>query len=291
MIFGIVLAFASALTYNVGLLLEKRALTDMPELSLRRIGSFVRTLIGSPAWLAGFAVIGLGLGLQVFALERVPLSIAQPIQLAGVALLVVASTAVLGERAAPREWAGLTVLAVSLGLVCLSIQPSQDKVGTTDHDGSLFLLALISMIVGLAICAFAMRGERAAPEVLYGAGAGLMYGVAGLQTKAVSVFLTDHGAGFIARTLDSPFPYVYVIASGAGLLLYQTGLQRGRASIVVPIATVVGNVYTVVVGTVAFGEPLPADPVRLALRLGGFVVAIVVVVVLPRQERMATAAQ
>ena len=72
--------------------------------------------------------------------------------------------------------------------------------------------------------------------------------------------------------------------SGAGLLLFQTALQRGRASIVVPASSVVGSVYTVLAGTAVFGEPLPEDPARLVLRSAGFGAAIVVVALMPKHE-------
>jgi drug/metabolite transporter (DMT)-like permease len=105
-----------------------------------------------------------------------------------------------------------------------------------------------------------------APGLLYGAASGLLYGAAGLQTKGVSGFLAEDPHGFVGKAIASPYPYLYVMLSGAGLLLFQTALQRGRASIVVPVSSVVGAVYTVLAGTAVFGEPLPQDPVRLVLR-------------------------
>ena len=63
-----------------------------------------------------------------------------------------------------------------------------------------------------------------------------------------------------------------------GIVLFQTSLQRSRASITAPVANVVGNVFTVVAGTLLFGESLPEDPLTMALRVGGFALTLVVVV-------------
>jgi multidrug transporter EmrE-like cation transporter len=71
--------------------------------------------------------------------------------------------------------------------------------------------------------------------------------------------------------------------SAAGLLLFQTALQRCRISIVAPVSNVLGSVYFIVVGTWLFHERLPTDPVRLTLRLVGILVAVGVVVLLSRQ--------
>jgi len=291
-VLGIALALIATVVYNVGFVLEKRALRQLPRISVRRVSQLVRTLAGSPGWVLGFAVIALGLGIQIVALSLIPLTVAQPIQVSGLALLVVFSTVFLGERASAREWAGLGVLAVSLILIYLSLEPGRDRVGTAAHGGVMLVVAAVTVIVGLGAFLLAARGSRRrgrpASGVLYGAAAGLMYGVAGLQTKGMAGFFAQHmqerASGFILHALASPYPYFLVVMSVAGLLLFQTGLQRGRASIVVPVSNVVGNLYLVMTGTVVFDEALPADPVRLALRIAGFVAAIVIVVCMPKRD-------
>ncbi|MEV0403659.1 hypothetical protein [Actinoallomurus sp. NPDC050550] len=286
MFFGIILALIATVLYNAGFVLEKRALRDLPPISAHRVGHLVRVLGGSRAWVTGFLVMAMGLLCQVGVMALVPLSVGQPIQLAGLALLVVFSATVLGERTTPREWTGLGVLALSLMLVCLSMEPT--RLGVHADTGVLLAVSAGTVVLGLGAFVSAMRtGRRTGrpvPGVLYGAASGLLYGAGGLQTKGVAGFLADHSGGFLGRTLASPYPYLYFLLSGAGLLLFQTGLQRGRASIVVPVSSVVGSVYTVMAGTAVFGEPLPQDPLRLALRTAGFAASLVVVVLMPRHD-------
>ena len=81
----------------------------------------------------------------------------------------------------------------------------------------------------------------------------------------------------------SPWPYVTVGCSAVALLIFQTGLQRCRVSIVGPVSNITGSVFFMVAGTLLFGERLPAQPGELLLRLGGIIAAGVVVVVLSRQ--------
>ena len=286
MFYGIVLGLVATVLYNAGFVLEKRALRDLPPLSMRRIGRLVRLLATSRAWLTGFLVMGMGMACQIVVMSLVPLSVAQPIQLAGLALLVVFSAVFLGERTTQREWAGLGVLAVSLVLVFLSMEPT--RLGL--HAGTGVMFSVIGGTVLLGVAAFVTaarsgaRAGRPTPGLLYGAASGLLYGAAGLQTKGVSGFLAEDPHHFVGRTLTSPYPYLYLVLSGAGLLLFQTALQRGRASIVVPVSSVVGSVYTVLAGTAVFGEPLPEDPVRLVLRSAGFGAAILVVAFMPHHD-------
>jgi uncharacterized membrane protein len=236
-------------------------------------------------------------------MSLVPLSVAQPIQLAGLALLVVFSAVLLDERTTPREWAGLGVLGLSLLLICLSMEPT--SLGLRADTGVLLGVDAVTVLV--ALCAFGgaariagrsagvgrgrlVGADPSEPKrhtghpVLYGAASGLLYGAAALQTKGVAGFLADRSHGFAGRVLASPYPYLYLLLSGAGLLLFQTALQRGRASIVVPVSSVVASVYAVLAGTAVFGEPLPDDPVRFVLRAAGFASAIAVVAVMPRHD-------
>jgi uncharacterized membrane protein len=284
--FGIILALIATVMYNAGFVLEKRALRDLPPISAHRVGHLVRILCGSRAWVTGFLVMGMWLLCQLGVMALVPLSVGQPIQLAGLALLVVFSAVFLGERTTPREWAGLGVLALSLMLVCLSMEPT--RLGVRADTGVLLAVSGGTVVLGLGAFLSAIRSGRRVgrpvPGVLYGAASGLLYGAAGLQTKGVAGFLADHAGDFVGRTFASPYPYLYLLLSGAGLVLFQTGLQRGRASIVVPVSSVVGSVYTVMAGTAVFDEPLPQDPLRLALRTAGFVASIIVVVLMPRHD-------
>jgi hypothetical protein len=76
--------------------------------------------------------------------------------------------------------------------------------------------------------------------------------------------------GGAAHLVFSPYPYLFIIFSFLGLLIYQSGLQRARISVVGSISDVVASTYIVAVGTVVFGEHLPSDPITLAARLAGF---------------------
>jgi multidrug transporter EmrE-like cation transporter len=87
----------------------------------------------------------------------------------------------------------------------------------------------------------------------------------------------------VLAVLTSPYPYLTVACSAVALLIFQTGLQRCRVSIVGPVSNITGSVFFLVAGTWLFGERLPASPAGLALRLSGIVAAGVAVTVLSRQ--------
>jgi hypothetical protein len=151
-------------------------------------------------------------------------------------------------------------------------------------------VAIPSVVLALVAGASGLRGGsrrhgKPVTGVSYGIATGLLYGVAALAIKALSgAVLHHHGlANLLITVLSSPYLYVMGACSAAGLLLFQTALQRCRIAIVAPVSNVLGSIYFMVVGTWLFHERLPSDPALLALRLVGIVIAGIVVVLLSRQ--------
>jgi len=90
------LALLATTAYNVGLIQEKRALGRMPALDLRRVPHVIASLLADPAWLAGFALMLLGLACQTVVLTFEPVSVVQPVLASGVALVLVLRVAFFG---------------------------------------------------------------------------------------------------------------------------------------------------------------------------------------------------
>lgn len=289
---GIPLALLATTAYNSGLVLEKRALDRLPSVDFRRAVLLVRTLVSAPQWLAGFGLMLCGLAFQVIVLTFEPVTVVQPVLACGVAVVLVLSHVVLRENLGRGELACVAVLAISL--LCLALSMG-GPTGAGHHASPIAMVAVVvpSCLAGLLIGSSAMRGtsgrhQAPNPGVSYGVGTGLLYGVAALAIKALSGVLADYRglAHTIVSLVSSPYLYLMAGCSVAALGLFQTALQRCRASIVVPASSIVGSVYFMVAGSWLFHEQLPSDPVKLTLRLAGILVASLVLIVLPRQAAM-----
>jgi drug/metabolite transporter (DMT)-like permease len=296
---GILVAALATTLYNVGLIFEKRALVRLPAIDARRAVSLLRTLLFNPVWLAGFCLMLCGFGLQVVALMLAPISVVQPVLGSGVVILVLLSRIVLRERLGRVELGCVLCVAVAIAAIALSASGSAGRVG---HQASGLLIAAIAgptCVLALVLGARALRPgahgkhRRPAIGVSYGLAAGLLYGVATLAIKALSVTIFEHSGhvtALIVAVLRSPYPYLTVACSAVALLIFQTGLQRCRVSIVGPVSNISGSIFFIVTGTWLFGERLPASPVGLSLRLGGILLAGAAVVVLSRQPAAAASA-
>jgi drug/metabolite transporter (DMT)-like permease/uncharacterized protein YbaR (Trm112 family) len=285
---GIAIALVATTIYNVGFVLEKRALTYLPAIDAHRIWSLLRTLFTAPGWLAGFAFILVGMVLQLVVLSLEPLTVAQPLQASGVVVTILLSRLVLRERLGRIELVCIAVLVGSVILLSLS-SGSGSTAGTHADALSVTLAALPGFALAAGIYWSAQRAGRArhrqqrpASGISYGLCAGLMYGVAGLALKALSASLfSGHRAhSLLVAAALSPYLYVALGCMAAGLCLFQTALQRSPASIVVPLGAIISTGYLIVIGSWLFHERLPSSPVLLALRLIGGIAAVLVPIVL-----------
>lgn len=273
------LALVAAFLYNLGVVLEKRALRGLPPVTAAHPGRLLWTLAGSVGWLAGFGLIGAGLVLQGVVLAHLPFSIAQPLQASGVVVTVVLSRLLLGERPGREELAWLGTVAVAVVLLGLS---GGDPAGTS-CDGAA-LLAVGIPACGVAIWLYA----RSHSAFGLGLSAGLLYGVAGLALKGASTSLAGQPWYlWPSLALASPYAWGVIVCSAMGMILFQSALQRCPASIVVPVSNLTGTAFTIVAGSVLYREHLPSDPRLLALRVGGSVIAIGAALALARVPRQA----
>ena len=288
---GIILAIAATVIYNLGFIMEKRALDRLPAIEAHQLRHLARALalFTAPAWLAGFLLICCGLVLQVLVLSLEPLTVAQPLQASGVIVTIGFSRLMLHERLGRAELSCIGVIAVAASLLSLSSGHGSGSGAGTHAAGAAIAAAAIPaclavpVIYYLARRASARRRRSRVTGVSYGCCAGLVYGFAGVALKALSasVFTTPPARdGLLAAAVASPYLYVMLASSAVGICLFQVALQRSPASVVMPISLVISTGYLVVIGSLLFHERLPAGPVLLAMRLCGSVAAIAAPVIL-----------
>jgi drug/metabolite transporter (DMT)-like permease len=286
---GIAAILLSAVFYNLGILVEKSALSSLPALRLREPVALFRSVFGRPLWLLGFVLMLAGMGCQVVGLSMLPITVAQPMLAAGPAVVVAGSSVVLGERLNRTDYVCLAVIAVSLGMLGLSFDPDREQVGLSDHPPEVMAVCLLSGLAAWVIYAAAYQASRArhaGPRgVTFGVAVGLLNGVGGLLGKACAAIVGREGRQAPMRLLLSPYPYLFGLFAVVMLGAMQIALQRSRAANLVPAQVVVGNAHVMATGMVIFGERLPSQPGRLALRLLALAVSLVVLALLQRARQ------
>src|SRR5919112_4719356 len=110
---GITCALGSAVLYCAGAALQALEARNTPEREALH-ASLLRDLAARPRWLLGTGSVLLGWSLQATALLLAPVTVVQPTLAAGLVLLLVVGTRVLGERVGRREVLGMVAIVVGV---------------------------------------------------------------------------------------------------------------------------------------------------------------------------------
>lgn len=268
-VIGALVSLLASACFNLNNLVEKRAVDRMSPISFRRPVQMGRTLVTSRLWIMGFIVGVLAVGLLVLAYSLATTIVVQSIFGAGVVLLVLASRRYIGEHLGRREHFGIAMIVLALVFVSITFGSPTTRV-IADPVPSVMLISAITTVAA-ALVLWLLRPPSVDAGVVFGITAGLLYGVALLQTKAASAVLEIHGdLSGISWLLRSPYPYVFLVISVLGLFVFQTGLQRCRLTVLSPMTSTVASVFVVVAGSAVFHDAFPHNAALATLRLLGY---------------------
>ena len=274
MIFGVIFSLLASVSFSVSNLMEKTAVDRMPDISARRAGHMIQQIGRSRLWVLGFLIGVVAVVMTVVAYSLAPIVVVQTIVAAGLSLLVLGSRIYLREPVGRMEYVGLCFIIGAVVLMSLTLSSK-----TTSGAGNFSLedIAVSVATVVLAALAFWVLGVLTPSDasVRFGVTSGLFYGVAALQAKGAATLLQRHGIlGGVPHVLESPYPYVFLVTSIIGLLIFQSGLQRSRVAVIGPFSSIVASIYVVVVGMLVFHESFPHDAVHTFLRVFAFALAL-----------------
>ena len=100
---GVAAALLANVLYSTGFVLEKRALTAMPSVSVRSPARLLRQVIGSPLWIGGSLALAAGFGAQLAVYRTLPIAAAQGIFVSGLVLLVSRPPGASGTPSGPSS--------------------------------------------------------------------------------------------------------------------------------------------------------------------------------------------
>lgn len=99
---GVAAALLANALYSTGFVLEKRALTAMPQVTVREPVKLLRQVVGSPLWIAGSLSLAAGFAAQLAVYRTLPIAAAQGIFVSGLVLLVLLGAAARRGDHGPR---------------------------------------------------------------------------------------------------------------------------------------------------------------------------------------------
>ncbi len=265
-ILGLGFALVASIALNGSYVIQHVGSGSAPAIDARRPVATLLGLLRSPAW-AGGAALGMGgWALHVAALAHAPLSLVQAFVAGGLAVMAPIASRVLRHPLTRIEWAGVAIVVISLGLLCVGL-------GSPDAHAPVRVEPMIAFLAagGAAASLLARAGSRWRPQAL-GLAGGVLYGAADVAIKALTGVAHAHGAGAV---LLSPWLPVAVVATAAAFFAFQRGLQLGTAVPVISLMTAATTAVSVAGAFLVFGDPLGRTPGLVVLHVVAFLLVAV----------------
>jgi hypothetical protein len=287
---GLLLALATALASIVGFLYKQRGAVESPAVDWRRPVRSSLLLFRSPWYTLGIVVATGSWGLHVAALALAPISLVQSTIAGGLVLLTVVADRAFGFSVTRREWIGVALTAGGLAFLAATLDGTGRSAHSSFAAGTLAAYVLAGAVLGALLVVAARdfgptRSANTRAGILLAASAGLIWGASDVSIKALSGQLDHLGPGVVTH----PLAAVILLLSLAGLLVSARSLQLGGAVPVIAVTSATANTWTIASGPLVFGEPLPDDPLGVALRMAAFALVITAAALTPPPVRTAPA--
>jgi uncharacterized membrane protein len=269
MILYLSLAIVASSLMALGLLMMKTRSAYLPmAVGANTVGAIV-AWIRDPVWFGGLCVQTAGWACYVIAVSNAPVSMVAVMMQGGIALFVVASVVILGERANPREWVGIA--AIVFGMLLLTLSLNGGEIKAAFEPGTLLLFSALLIGAGLAPMAVArLNASGAAAAIL----SGVAFGLGAMFTKSMTLEFTTGAMASEIRVVSSPYVYCMIVANIFGMVMLQNSFHSARAIIAMPLSGALSNIVPIIGGMIVFGERLPSGSIAAAMRIGAFLLTV-----------------
>ena len=282
---GLMAAVASALVTSLSFLWKQKGAAESPAVTMRHPIKSTFGLFSSKWWTFGWILAVVAWLLHAGALTFAPLSLVQSVMAGGIVFVAVLATLCFGYKLGKREWGGISLTAVGLTLLGLTVHSA--SAGSKYHLAGLIIFESVAVVVGLGLL-LSHRTDKMKHRqgIMLAVAAGLMFGVADISTKVLTGTVFHN---FI--TILSPWTAVALIAAVVAFYSSARSLQVGEGLSVIATTAVTANLSAILGGILVFGDPLGHDVLTIAAKLVAFTLVIIAAALIPGHTRTGLAAQ
>jgi drug/metabolite transporter (DMT)-like permease len=263
-------ALVASCLFALGLLMMKSRAYRLPVAKGADTLQAIAVWIRDPVWSAGLVVQTVGYALNVVALSGAPISMVSVMMQGGIALFVLFAVVFLGERARPREWAGIAITITGMAILGALLSVGETQAPTDNQ--AMILISIILLVVGflpLRISRLQDNGVGAAIS------SGIIFGLASLYTKAMTDDYEMRSTIELAyRIITNPYVYGVIVGNIVGMVVLQNSFSSARGIIAMPLSSALSNIVPIAGGIVVFGEGLPSESTAATMRVVAFVLTV-----------------
>ena len=263
-----ILALVAAFFFALAATLQQKGAIDLGEVSLGSPGSLL-ALAKQTWWLLGTLALLGGYAFQAVALDNGRLAVIQPLLVMTIVFALPLGYLLSNQHVHRREVVGAAVVVI--GLTVFTIVGKAGD-GRDNAPAAQWAVAVtIFSAIALVLLYLGGRGSISRKAALYGACAGVLYGLSASLCKPTVEIL---GAQDLGAVLTSWEFYAF---AGAGILAFvvqQVSLATGKLATSVATVAVCNPLVSIVIGTLLLQERLAPPLWHKAVAYGGLVVAL-----------------
>lgn len=248
-----VLALVAAFFFALAATLQQKGALDMGAVSLGSPRSLL-ALAKQTWWLLGTIALLCGYAFQAVALDHGRLAVIQPLLVTTIVFALPLGYFLTSQEIHRREVLGAAVVVLGLAIFTLvgDAASGKDNAPAGQWAAAVVVLSAISVV----LLVLGGRGSVARKAALYGACAGVLYGLSASLCKPTMEILSDEN---LRAVLGSWEFYAF---AGAGILAFvvqQVSLATGKLATSVATVAVCNPLVSIVIGTLLLDERL-AEP-------------------------------
>lgn len=297
------LTLISGILSGLGHSVQRRSLDALPELTPRALYQrhirLIYAILTTPLWLFGgiLSVLGGLLRWQAFSVGEV--SILKPLTNINILVVVLIGVLYLGERVGHWEWGGIAALLGGVVILSIAVEASPTVTYNLPWYISTTIICFFLVIVFALIGSRLHRSTRE-KELLFAMSAGILYGIATIFLKAMTLEVIQILGGFnvldptsllvLATRLSF---WLYLSSSVLAYFLLQCAYSHRRASVAFPVNNSLSTLVPIIIAAVVFGDLLliPINGFLIFpfsyLRLIGIIAVILGILLLRRFQSLA----
>ena len=248
-----ILALVAAFFFALAATLQQKGALGMGGISLGSPGSFAQ-LVKQKWWLIGTVALLCGYAFQAVALANGRLAVIQPLLVTTIVFALPLGYFLTNQTVGSREIVGAAVVVAGLAIFTTVGQAADGNDNAPANEWAIALLVFSAIAIALFIAGG--RGPAVRKAALYGASAGVLFGLSAALCKPTVEILGDSGA---AGVLESWELYAFAAAGIIAFVVQQLSLATGKLAASVATVSVCNPLVGIVIGTLLLEERL-ADP-------------------------------
>ena len=228
-IFGVLLAILAAAMFSFGVIFQKKAVQDLPNIKMSDLKT-ITPMIKNKTWLIGIIIGGAG-GLPYIASQSfIGIGYTQLMLSTGLIILAYGAIRMLHERLGLLEWGGIS--SIVAGTIFLGLAQLSD-VNITLSSPNFFSNALLfyiifGVLIAVGLILYKVTNWGAAKNLAINSG--IWFGLGAVSSQIGTLGLEEW------NLLVAAFGYLILIAGNAiSTLVVNVAFQKGKAVLIIPL--------------------------------------------------------